>query len=366
MTALRRTLAEVRIAAPGWVAARVLVAAAWLGSGWWIDHRRNGVRPDAKAFGLFGWDGVFYRSVAAHGYRFEEHGALRFFPLYPLIGRLVDAVVAIGAGTALLVVSNASALLAAVLVYRLARLETDRATAQRSALLVALVPPAFVLVWGYAEALLIALAAATFLGLRRRRWWGAAIAGYAAALSRPTGVFLALGAAVEAGRAVRDLRVRDLLPRLAAVAGPVLGAATYLWWVGREYGDWQIPLHLQNSLRGDVVNPIVRLGEAASDLVHLDKHGLHFPFALALVVLTVVVFQRLPASYGVFSAAIVLTSISAENLNSIERYGLNAFPLVIALALMARSRRAEQLTVLVCGAGLFGLCALAWVGTYVP
>ena len=165
---------------------------------------------------------------------------------------------------------------------------------------------------------------------------------------------------------MRHRRVGELPARLAAVVAPLAGAATYVWWVGREFGDWKLPLSLQNDLRGNLANPIIRLGEAASDLVHLDKHGLHFPFAVALVVLTVVVFQRLPASYGVYSAAIVVTSLAAQNLNSIERYGLNAFPLVIALAVLVPSDFAKRVTVLICAAGFFSLCMLAWVGIYVP
>jgi hypothetical protein len=155
-------------------------------------------------------------------------------------------------------------------------------------------------------------------------------------------------------------------------------------WYNAEYSsdqfvaDWKklatryagnptvIGCDLQNDLRGDFANPIIRVGEALSDLVHFDKHGLHFPFAIVLIVLTVVVFQRLPASYGLFSVAIVTTSLAAENLNSIERYGLNAFPLVIALAMLVPSRFAERVTVLICGAAMFGMCALAWLGTFVP
>lgn len=368
MRTTRGTVSGLRAAVPGWVAARVIVIAAWIASRWWIEVRRNGVRPDANVFGLFAWDGSFYRDIANQGYAAQQSGALRFFPLYPLFGRLVDFVTHIGVGLALVVIANVSALVAGMLVYRLARQETDRRTAERAALLFALVPPAFVLTFAYAEAMFIALAAVTFLGLRRERWWLAAVAGFLAGLTRPTGIFLALAAAVEVSRGVlaRDRRVRDLPARVAALCAPLVGAATYVWWVGREFGDWALPLQLQNDLRGDFANPILRVGEAASDLAHFDKHGLHFPFAIALIVLTVVVFQRLPASYGLFSAAIVMTSLAAENLNSIERYGLNAFPLVIALAMLVPSRLAERATVIVCGAGLFGLCTLAWLGTYVP
>jgi hypothetical protein len=317
-------------------------------------------------FGLFAWDGVYYRGLAEHGYALEDQVVLRFFPLYPLLGRFVGYVAHIGPGLALLIIANAGALVAGGLMYRVTRLEADARTARRAALLFALLPSAFVLTFAYAEALFIVLAAIVFIGLRRQRWWVAALAGFLAGLTRPTGVFLALAALVEVLRDRRRLATRDLAGRAAAVVAPIAGTATYLWWVGREFGNWRLPLTIQNDLRGNGVNPVLRIGEAASDLVHLDKHGLHFPFAIALVVLTVVVFRRLPASYGVYSAAIVVTSLAASNLNSIERYGLNAFPLVIALAMLVPSRGAERVTAVICGAGFVGLCTLAFLSVYVP
>jgi hypothetical protein len=79
------------------------------------------------------------------------------------------------------------------------------------------------------------------------------------------------------------------------------------------------------------------------------------------------VWRRLPLSYGVYSVAIVVTSLAARNLNSIERYGLlNAFPLVIGLALATPTRRSERLTAAICAVGLVWMGALAWLETYVP
>jgi len=364
----RTAIAEdFRAALPGWIVARVLVLVGWFASRWWIDHARDGVRPFASLQGLFAWDGVFYRGIAEHGYRAEDAEALRFFPLYSLVGRVGHTLLAVSPGLALLIVTNAAALVAGALVHHLTLLETgDRRAARRAALYLALVPPAFALTWAYAEALFIALAAATLLALRRKHWGWAAALGFAAALTRPTGVFLALAAFVEAGRGERQRRVREVGPRAIAVAAPLAGAACYLWWVGHVFGDWKIPIDRQNDLRGGISNPIVRLVEAASDLLHGDVDGLHFPFAVALIVLAVIVWRRLPLSYALFSTAIVITSLAAGNLNSIERYGLNAFPLIMALALVTPSRLAERVTVAVSAVGIVWMPALAWLAVYVP
>jgi hypothetical protein len=68
----------------------------------------------------------------------------------------------------------------------------------------------------------------------------------------------------------------------------------------------------------------------------------------------------------VFTAAILVVALSADNINSVERYGLNAFPLVIGAALLLGDERAERAVFATCGAGLAILAALAWFGAYVP
>ncbi len=338
MSTSRALRADLRAALPGWISARILVGVAWLVSLAWIDHFRDGVRPDTSLEGLMAWDGAFYRGLAEIGYTAVGREGVRFFPLLPLLARGLAAVTA-SPGFWIVVISNVAALVAAMLLHRLCVHDgLGAAVGGRSATLIALLPPAFVFVLGYAESLLLVLAIGTFLALRRERWWIAGLLGALAALSRPTGAFLVLPALIEAGRGWRQLRAADLPGRLFAIAGPGLGVVAFLAWVQSALGDWHIPLDVQDELRGGVANPFVRVMEAGVDLARLDVHGLHFPFAVAMIVLCVVAARRLPASYTAYAIAVVAISLSAENLNSIERYGLDAFPLTIALATLLDRR----------------------------
>ena len=58
-----------------------------------------------------------------------------------------------------------------------------------------LAPPAFVFVMGYSEALLVLLAVAFFLAIRRGNWWWAGLFGYLAGTARPIGCLLVVPAA---------------------------------------------------------------------------------------------------------------------------------------------------------------------------
>ena len=80
--------------------------------------------------GLFAWDGAWYADIASHGYGALSRDALRFFPGFPLLGRLVGIVA--GDRVALVVIANVAALVAAMLLYRLVRWERgDAALATR-------------------------------------------------------------------------------------------------------------------------------------------------------------------------------------------------------------------------------------------
>lgn len=365
-------LDDLRAALPAWVTARLLVAAGFVVALATADALVPGDRPVQLDEGLLSWDGTFYRDIATHGYAGLADAPVRFFPLYPLLGRALGVVFGGRVDIALVLISNLAALGVGVLVHRLVLLErgTDdrgRALAERSVWLMALVPPAFVLAFAYAESLLLLAAVGAFLALRERRWWWAAGLGAAAALTRPHGLFLAAPALVEVLRGWRAVPWRAWPARAAAVVGPVVGTGTYLAWSARAYDDWQAPFRVQEGFRGDVMDPVSRLVRGVGDLgSETFGDGLHVPFAFLVVVLAVLTFRYWPASYGAYASVIVLVSLSAENLNSLERYSLNAFPLVLTLAAVTAEPRVDRATLTVCGGGLVAFTALALLGALVP
>lgn len=364
---------DVRAALPAWVAARLVVASSFAVAHVLFDH----VDPPAPAVarhlhqGLLGWDAEWYERIAAEGYSRLPHVGLRFFPLLPLIVRPVRFLVGGHTGVALLLVVNAAALAFGALAHRLCLRETgDERVARLATWTVALAPPAFVLVWGYSEALVGALAVACFLALRRGRWWAAAAAGALAGLARPSGVLLAVPAAVEAARGLRGAPGRERLARAGAVLGPVAGLAAYLVWVGARVGDPFLPLTLQqtSSFRGAAANPVSVLWEAGGDLLAGLWRGnaLHVPGALVLVALVALTFRRWPLAYGAYAAVTVVMALSTERWGSLERYGFGAFPVVLTMATVAGSERATRAVLVATTAAMSGYGTLALLGGYVP
>ena len=361
----------LRAALPAWLLARAAVGLGFVVAVVAADELRPGRRPFQIHQGLFAWDAAFYRDIADHGYHGVAREGVRFFPLLPLVSRALGTVLLGHVGLALVLLVQIAALGASVLLFRLTVAETgDRAAARRAAWLLALLPPASVLVLGYAEAFLLCFAIAFFLYVRSGRWWLAVVVGVLAGLTRPVGMTLALPALIEAVRGLQVRPWRSWVGRAAAVVGPVAGAASYLLWARHVYGDWQLPLRLQNStdLRGGLANPLATVWDSVRALTEDGRlgAGLHVPWIVIFGVLLVVVFRRLPVSYGAWSSVLLLSALTGHTLGSFERYGLGAFPLVLALALLVRLPVLERVVVFACGAAMCGFTALLFLGAFVP
>lgn len=357
-------------AAVGWFTARVAVVAALALSRYLVNQLGAADPTGRPPSGLLGWDAGWYVRIVESGYGFLPWEAVRFFPLLPLVASAFDWLV--GSRAAVLLAVNGAALASGLVIARLARLERgDDRLASRAGWLLALLPPAFVLVMGYAEALLVLTSSLMFFALRTGRFGWAALAGFFAGLSRPLGVLLVVPALVEAARGLRAERSWPArLARAAAVVSPVAGAATFLAWCYVSFDAPLRPLQVQqgSDRRGDFANPITRLLEAGRDLVGgVDVgSGLHLPWAIGFLALTVVLLRRWPVSYGLYTAVVVVVALSADNLDSLERYGLSAFPIVLAAADLCAPPWLERAVLVAATAGLVMYSTLAFLGAYVP
>ena len=124
------------------------------------------------------------------------------------------------------------------------------------------------------------------------------------------------------------------------------------------------PLTEQSPYRGAVTDPVSRLVDAMGDLVSADRLGdaVHPPMALLFIFLAVVVVRRWPVRYALYTVPVLVLALSAESFNSLERYGLNAFPLVLALATVTKRPDSNGPPYALGAAGVVALTSLSWVG----
>ena len=332
----------------------------------------SGHRPLQLGRGLFAWDAWHYREIAELGYQHSAYGNVRFFPLYPLLGRWTGAVLGGHEEIGLLLVANVMALLFGGLLHRVVMRETgDAVLARRSLWFGALLPQMSMLVLGYSEALLMVLSVGVFLCIRGRRWWWAALFGVLAGLTRPTGVLLALPVLIEGALVWKQSQNRERVAALAAVAAPVAGLGVFLAWSADAFGDWLEPFRVQGikGLRGDFVDPVSSLVESARHLARGDHlgAGAHVLWAPIIILFVIAAARRLPVSYIAYTVLVVLVALSSENISSFERYSMSAFPVIIGAAVITRKPRDLYPAALaVSSAGLLGISVLVFLGRFVP
>ncbi len=327
------------------------------------------------------WDAFWYLRIATDGYGTpHDHAQAAFYPLYPLLMRAGGWVVGSPLVAGILV-SLACFLGALVLLHRLVALELGDAYARPAVLLTAFFPSALFFSAVYSESLFLLLSVGAFLAARRERWALAGALGGLAALTRNSGVLLALPLALlflygpRAGGTPVALRARwlpryRLTPQALWLAFVPLGLALYLGWSAVALGDAFAPYHAQALwLRhlvplgavtggiGHAVDALHALGRGGAATPYLAEGGgnslepvsqslllLGF-LAFALVALAGVL-RRLPLAYGAYTAvALALTlsyPVDAQPLMSLPRYLLALFPLQMWLALWT-SRRAGRL-----------------------
>ncbi|HEX4126335.1 MAG TPA: glycosyltransferase 87 family protein [Acidimicrobiales bacterium] len=356
-----------------WLTARIITLLALGAAKYEVSHYRTN---NAKAVletrdGLLGSDAGWYQTIAAHGYGALPRSAIRFFPLLPLLDRGLHDVSALTVGISSLLITNLAALLLAMGIYVLVRSEWhDTLLARRAVWLIMLAPPAFVFVMGYSEALLVLLAVAYFMNIRRGNWWWAGLFGYLAGTARPIGCLLVVPAVIEVVRTWRTDRWGHWPAKVAAIVSSVAGTVTYLGWVSATFGGFLEPLKIQQQQahHGALTDPFVTVSHSLANLSHGHHVGdaLHVPWIAAALALIVLSFWRLPVSYGAFASCVVVVAVSGSNLDSFERYALSAFPLVMAASTLLRSGRVATVTYVLSGTAMALYAVLAFQGAYVP
>jgi len=331
-------------------------------------HRRL---PIQARLGLVSWDAAWYRDIARAGYDGVPKVGLRFFPLFPEVARAVSWLPGVSAAFAVVLVANVCALAAGFLLYELiVREGRGIALARRSVWILYLAPSAFVLVMGYAEALLLVAALIALIALRRGAWWAAAVAGVVAGLTRPVGLLLVVPALFEAYRARRDDGDRRFGAMLAAVLAPAVGTLAFLAWAEHRTHDFFYPFSVQqkSTTRGGWVDP-VRAVWRAGHLFGAGDHlsaGIHIVTAVLLVVLIVVLWRRWPASFTAYAIAAAFVGLSARNLDSLERYSFSTVPFLVAAADLTGGGTRERIVLSALGALLVVGSVLAFSGVLVP
>jgi hypothetical protein len=322
---------------------------------------------------LLSWDAGWFIRVAQdgyeHGYTYDANGTLvgnglAFFPMYPLLIRLVHEVTRLDYGTAALTLSWAAAAVAAVLVYALGRRLYDTRVATALTVLFCAQPMSVVLSMGYSEGLFVALVGGTLLAAHRRSWLVAGALGLAAALTRPTGAALAIGLGIAAAIAVRDRRP-DRWRAVAAAVVALLGVPAYLTWVGQRVGTWHAWFDIQTAGWGSTFDFGLGALRFVQDALRTGDGWIQVSVALILIaaVVTAVaaVTRRVwPPLLGYGLIALFLVLGQNGYYHSKPRLLVPVLIVLVPPALALARAHTRTAALVLTGYALFGL----WYGAY--
>jgi len=300
----------------------------------------RGIAPETNLF-LSVWqrfDTNWYLEIARDGY--VDAGSKVYFPLYPLLIRLVSALVG-NAMLAALLVSNVALIGALVLLYRLSEALFGATSARRAVAYWLVFPTAFFLFAAYTESLFLFLALAAFDCARRDKWILAALFGALAALTRLQGVLLVVPLAIVGFRycvlripydvsrithhAIRTMQYAILLIPLATLA---FLAYTNLSLLASYEGE----LHARFVLPWEnLVAALALIVDGRASFVD----GLNLLTTLGFGALLIAVWRALPREYAVYALLMYLAPLfrmtTLQPLVSMDRYVLAIFPAFIWL-----------------------------------
>jgi Mannosyltransferase (PIG-V) len=339
-------------------------------TGWPAPEMSRGPHNLVTAWERF--DALWFLRIADQGY-VDGDGSAAFFPLYPLLARLVG----LGLGGhplgGALVVSNLAFLGALLALYFLTSSELSERGARRAVLYTALFPTAFFFLAPYSESLFFLCAILALWAARRGRWPAAGVAAAAAALTRPVGVLLGPILAVEAIHAWREGGRRPLGPILWS-AVPVVGLLAYLGFWGMTAGDWFAPFNQQAQWQRGPSFPWTTLVEGTREAFRwLGAYPGGYHLADWLVVVPMLgaagyALIRFRPVFGLYAWAGILAPLSltfpGRPLMSMPRFLVVLFPLSWAVADLSLRGRIPHTLVVGLYAGALGIFALLFVNGY--
>ena len=328
------------------------------------------------------WDAPHYLDLVVFGYRAGDSSALVgphgyrsiypddlalyivFYPLFPWLASIVNAIVG-DPLVSVFVVTTVASMFVAPLLYRLVRHDEEASVALRAAWFLLIFPTAYFLHIGYTEALFMALVLGSFLAARTERWWLAGGLGGLAALARINGLVLIPALAAEAYTQwlQRPPEERKLRVEWLAIGLVGVGFGLYL---GLNYAIYGSPFeflriqheHWYKSLAApwDSISGAIGWFRSAKPDNVLMYGVMELLFVGIGLAGTIFAAFRFRPSWFIWMAGNMLLFLSTSFLLSTPRYALTLFPLFVTLALA--SARTWAL-ILLSAASLAGLIYFA-------
>lgn len=320
--------------------------------------------PAAFATPVCRWDCGWYMGIVKGGYDLTPHAGASgaeanwaFFPLYPMLVRLADAILPWGPVAAGTMVSMLTYAATAPVIYAGYRGQIGAESALFAAVAFALSPFGLYGTVPYTEGLFGFLLAACLAAAVNRRWLLAGLAAAFLSATRITGVLIVLPLMILALQQFswRAFFYRiDAMTAVLALALAPMGAFLFMTFLYHHVGDAFAFRHVQIAWDRGMGNPLAILWDGLQRSVS-SKEFYWSLCAFVGLAAAGLLFWRRRFAEGVWQLISVLLPLST-GLFSLGRYSFTTFSPYLALALMpglARSRLARAAIIVALLAGWY-------------
>ncbi|MBI3103784.1 hypothetical protein HYZ05_02500 [Candidatus Daviesbacteria bacterium] len=280
---------------------------------------------------LSNWDGGHFLSIAENGY--QEKFQYAFFPLYPMLIRLVNQIIG-NYNLSAILISITCIFFATQLFYRLVSFDFSKMLAQRCILFLLFFPTSFYFLVSYSESLFLLLTVLTFYFLRQKKLFLATAAAILVSATRLVGLAVVLGFLIEV-QLVYGFSKKNWYVLFAP-----LGFAAFCIFLYTKTGDPFYFTVAENHWQRSLSLPGVGFWEGIKGLVNgqsiksYPNVVLDLAFAIFGLGLALRTWRFLPMSYSIYSLVSIAIPLLTPTLSSIPRFLLPIFPIFIVLALV--------------------------------
>lgn len=304
------------------------------------------------------WDTGWYMDIAKNGYSIpdsippsytsQENWA--FFPLYPLLMRIIGSVFGNRYYIAGLLISNISLIIASFLLYYLIRSYYSRKIALNSVKFLYLFPTSFIFSGVFTEALYLALTLACFLFSQKKNYLLVGISGFFLALTRTLGVLIFIPVLYELLK-THKFKITEIKFKILYLMLIPLGLVLFAIYNYQLTGDFFAFKNIQNvpGWNRNITNFLVILMNGFQQGL-IDDINIRIIVELSITVISLLFLlifcRKIKFSFLLFAIYSILIPLSTS-LDSMPRYILPVFPLYLILAKLSNSKFIDQLIMIV-------------------
>ena len=277
------------------------------------------------------WDTYWYLDIVKNGYYLKTDNTLSnvvFFPLYPLLIKMVGTILLGNYVLAGWLISIAALFAACVFFYKLLKEFHPDIDPELPIILMLIFPTAFFLDIVYTEALFLFLTIATFYYAFKKNFYVAGTFALFGALTHSNGIFLALPILWEIWRTQGWKSI--FTPKILPVFLAPLGTFAFLFYDYWKFHDLFLFFKIESAWgRSFSIN-----WDHFSFFSHpsIINMGIDIFFTLFILTALYLVYRKLSALYAAFMSLTILAALTSGTLMSIGRYSLVLFPVFILLA----------------------------------